>query len=167
MAGQAIRRGVTCQKEAGPDAVDCYYDLLVDTAARWGLSQPHIPKTLFQALSHYCGDDVEFWFAKYSGEAIAGVVALYGSEEVNVWSAAMRDDMAVLRPQNLLNVTLIRAAAERGVRWYNLGSSEGLPGVKRFKEGLGARIVLYRTYVYQRPIYRLYSRVRSVLTGTR
>lgn len=163
MAGQAERRGVECKREAGTDAVNIYYNLLADSANRWGLVGPKIPKKFIEALSHFGGDDVEIWIARHEGEAIGGMVALYGSHEVSVWSAAMRGDMAVLRPHNVLNVALIRAAADRGVRWYNLGSSEGLPGVKRFKEGLGAKTFHYRTYGQKSPVYTLYSRIRSSL----
>jgi hypothetical protein len=168
MAGQAARRGVTCARETGSNAVDVYYDLLSESATRWGLSSPRLPKNFYAAVMEFGGNDAEIWIARYEGEAIAGLLALYGSLEVSIWSAAMRADVSTLRPQNILNVTLFRVAADRGLRWYNLGASEGLPGVKRFKDGLGAETLIYRSYRYSGITYSIYGKLRSFLDrGTR
>jgi hypothetical protein len=161
MAGQAERRGVQCAMCGEPDAVDRYYAILEDSATRWGLERPTFPKRLLEALVELGGDDVEIWLATLDGEAIAGGVILYGADEANFWSAAMRGEFAAARPSNALNVALIRAAAARNVRWYNLGSSEGLPGVQRFKEGVGAITLPYRTWRRDSSVYRLYRRLRG------
>ncbi|MDQ2762511.1 MAG: GNAT family N-acetyltransferase, partial [Pseudomonadota bacterium] len=126
MAGQAQRRGVTCAAERGRPALDIYYDMLCDSAQRWGIGKPTIPKRLLEAVAHFGGDDVEIWLARYEGQPVAGGVVLYGADEMFFWSAALRAEFGTLRPSNALNVALIRAAAARGVRWYNMGTSGGL-----------------------------------------
>lgn len=161
MAGQAARRGVTCSRSNDSSAVDEYYAILQEASQHWGLPRPPYPKRLLEALYAYGGSDVEVWFARREGEAIAGGIVLYGADEMFFWSAAMRRSFGNLRPSNALNIALIRAAAERGVRWYNLGSSEGLPGVERFKRDLGAVDVPYATLVHERPLYTLYTRLRA------
>ena len=88
-------------------------------------------------------DSVEVWIARYDGAAIAGGIALYGSQEVALWTTAMRTEMEVLRPHNILHADIIAHAAERGIHWYNLLSSANLPGVLRFKQALGAASVSY------------------------
>ena len=163
MAGQAERKGVTYSREAGQSAMQVYYGLLVESSARRGLSTPKLPIGFYEMLLQLGGNDVEIWIARYNGEAIAGIIALYGGMEVSIWSAATRMEFATLRPQNILNVAVIRAAVERGLRWYNLGASEGLPGVKRFKEGLGAEAVPYRTFTYIGTIHKWYSRVATII----
>ena len=75
----------------------------------------------------------------------------------------MDADYGKLRPSNALNFALLRAAADRGMEFYNLGSSEGLPGVAKFKENLGARDVQYGWYKTSRPAFKLYTGVRRVL----
>jgi len=167
MAGQAQRRGVTCERARGETAIDRYYAMLEESAIRWGRERPTFPKRLLEALVARGGDDVEIWFATFEGEPIAGGVMLYGSDEANFWSAAMRSDFGTLRPSNALNVALITAAAKRGVRWYNLGESEGLPGVARFKQGLGAQTVLYSTWRCERPSYALFCSLRAWLMPKR
>lgn len=160
MSGQAERRGVRCARATGSQAVDVYYAMLEESAVRWGRQAPTFPKRMLEALVARGGADVEIWFAHFEGEPIAGGVMLYGADEASFWSAAMRADFGNLRPSNALNVALITASAERGVRWYNLGSSEGLPGVARFKEGLGASVVRYRTWRRESPLFALYRSLR-------
>ena len=165
MAGQALRKGVSCQRE--PGSVDVYYGMLEESAKRWGMESSHLPRRIFQALVELGGDDVEIWIARYKGEAIAGGVMLYGSREAFFWSAAMRAKYADLRPSNLLNAEMIKAAAERGMHWYNLGASEGLGGVSRFKESLGAELVDYMTLSWRSSLYRRYQRIRSAFDRSR
>lgn len=160
MAGQASRRGVDCARANDAGAVDRYYAMLQESAVRWGRKAPTFPKRLLEALAARGGEDVEIWFATFEGEAIAGGVMLYGSNEANFWSAAMRSEFGTLRPSNALNVALMKAAAQRGIRWYNLGSSEGLPGVARFKEGLGAVTVSYVTWKREAALYSFYRSLR-------
>jgi hypothetical protein len=161
MAGQAERRGVICTRVADPRAaVDEYYAMLSAAAARWERGRPSFSKALLRAVVEFGGHDVEIWFARFENATIAGGVVLFGAEELMFWSAAMLPEHATLRPSNALNVALIRRAAERGVRWYNLGSSEGLPGVKRFKEGLGAFSVAYRSFERVSPVYAAYRKMR-------
>lgn len=163
MAGQAERRGVECSPAHGPEAVDTYYELLCDSAKRWGIAEPTDRKTLIEALVRYGGTSVEIWFAKVEGRAIAGGIVFYGADELFFWSAAMLAEFGRLRPSNALNYALLRAAAARGVRWYNLGSSEGLPGVERFKSHLGAQSVSYPALIVSGIPYKIYSNVRRLL----
>jgi CelD/BcsL family acetyltransferase involved in cellulose biosynthesis len=163
MAGQAARRGVTCAPSREADAVDTYYELLEASAKRWGLEKPSTPKALIGALVEYGGDDVEVWFARAEGRAIGGGVVFYGASEFFFWSAAMLAEFGRLRPSNALNFALMRAAADRGMSWYNLGSSEGLPGVARFKSDLGAQGVEYRDVALARARFKLYRTVRRAI----
>lgn len=166
MAGQAARKGVTCSR-ADPDGdLNVYFGILEDAAKRWGRDRPTITRALLEGVFAHAGNDAELWLAYYNRNPIAGGVVLYGgsqNHEMYFWSAAMRGDSTQLRPSNALNLTLIRAAAERGARWYNMGSSFGLPGVAEFKDRLGARRVGYRTQSLQSPLYRAYTAIRAAV----
>jgi CelD/BcsL family acetyltransferase involved in cellulose biosynthesis len=162
MAGQAARRGVQCAPSRSPLATTTYYEMLRIAAERWGIGTPTFPKSFVDALLTAGGDDVEIWFAELDGHPIAGGIVLYGSQELFFWSAAMRAEYGRLRPSNALNVSLIAAACERGIRWYNLGASEGLAGVTRFKRGLGATELSYPELQYARASYSVYSWIRNL-----
>ncbi len=163
MAGQAQRRGVSCGRATDASAVDDYYALLDQAAQGWGLKEPPISKRLLEAVVERGGDDVEIWFAEVDGKRIGGGVVFYGSEELFFWSAAMRREFSEYRPSNALNIALLNAACERGVHWYNLGASEGLPGVERFKRDLGARSITYEALTVSNRGFALYERLRNEL----
>jgi hypothetical protein len=164
MARQADRRGVVCSVERGSTAASEYYGILEEAAVRWGIGTPTIRRQLLEACVQLGGADVEVWFAR-SAEApdpIAGCVVLYGSQEAFLWSLAMRSAYSRLRPNNALCVALLKAGADRGVDWLNLGSSEGLPGVARFKRDLGARNNTYVTVRYERAQLTAWNRLRAM-----
>jgi hypothetical protein len=164
MVGQAIRRGVSCELQAADRrGLDLYYDMLREASTGWGLTQPTISRVLLDAVAARGGEDVELWFAMLEGEPIAGGVVLFGSDELFFWSAAMRREFSRFRPSNALNARLIERACERRVRWYNLGASEGLSGVERFKTDLGAVGIPYSRLTARTPAYRAYLALRHVL----
>jgi CelD/BcsL family acetyltransferase involved in cellulose biosynthesis len=163
MAGQAARRGVTCAPLRSALGITTYYSMLREAAERWGLVKPPFPQELLEGLVAYGGNDVEIWFAQCDNHPIAGGVIVFGSQELFFWSAAMRQAFSHLRPSNALNVALIETAAQRNLHWYNLGASEGLPGVERFKRGLGAKTVPYAQLHYQSLRFNAYTRLRSSL----
>lgn len=160
MAGQAERRGVVCERAAAAE-IGTYYQILGEASVGWGLARPPISRRLLEAVFRYGGDDAQLWLARVDGTTVGGGVVLFGSEELFFWSAAMRRDFARHRPSNALNMRLIHLACERGVRWYNLGASEGLEGVARFKSDLGARSVSYPEFTSRHPAYVWYERVRE------
>jgi CelD/BcsL family acetyltransferase involved in cellulose biosynthesis len=166
MAGQAQRRGVVCTRAEAGD-LGSYYDILHEASLRWGRTEPSISRRLLEAVFARGGDDAQLWFARAGEEIAAGGVILYGSEELFFWSAAMRREHANLRPSNALNFALIAQACERGVRWYNLGASEGLEGVARFKSDLGAVGIDYAQTTYQRTAFTWYERARSLTLASR
>jgi hypothetical protein len=143
MARQAERRGVTCELDASSDAVATHFQMLVESAQRWKRDRPSVPLSLLTETIGRGAEHAEVWVARYDGAAIAGGTVLYGSSEAYFWTAAMRSDYGPLRPHNLLNVRLMERACARGCDYLNLGESEGLPGVRRFKESLGAMAVTY------------------------
>lgn len=160
MAGQAQRRGVICVR-SGSEGLDRYYGMLREASVGWGLPRPPISRALLEAVFNYGGDDAQLWFAQLDGEAIGGGVVLLGADELFFWSAAMRRDFSKYRPSNALNLRLIQLACERGVRWYNLGASEGLDGVARFKHDLGARGIAYNEITVMHPAFALYERMKN------
>jgi len=163
MAGQARRRGVECRIESGDAAASTYYAMLAESAVRWGRNAPTISRDLLAATLRNAGADAEIWIARCDGQAIAGGIVVYGRLEAFFWTAAMRAEYGPLRPSNLLNVCMIEHAIQRGSRWFNLGGSEGLPGVKKFKDSLGARSIAYAVLRKSSARLRAYRRASGAL----
>lgn len=161
-AATARRRGVVCERARADDHdLSRYYAMLEETSARFGLRAPTISRRLLDAVFAFGKDDAELWFARVDGESVAGGVVLFGRDELFFWSAAMRREFSAYRPSNALNARLLERACERGMRWYNLGASDGSPGSAQFKQSLGARAVPYRTFDFQNAKFRLYAALRG------
>jgi hypothetical protein len=154
-------RGITCEPCFAPDRSKRYYELLCEASVRWGRAEPPFPKRFLDALLSHGGADVEIWFARHGETPLAGGVVLYGASELFFWSAAMRREHVRRRPSNALNLALAASAVQRGLRWYNLGSSEGLPGVDRFKRSVGASHLAYAELRHERPLFSAYSWARE------
>jgi CelD/BcsL family acetyltransferase involved in cellulose biosynthesis len=165
MVGQAMRRGVVCER-APRSALPTYYAMLEAASAHWPSGRPSLGYALLERVLHHGGEDAQLWFARVDGVPIAGGIVLFGSQELFFWSAAMDRAASAYRPSNALNFALLKVACERGLRWYNLGASEGLEGVSRFKDDLGATPIAYRELRVNRPMFALYERARAfVLRG--
>jgi len=164
MAGQARRRGVSCAIETGPTAVDIYYDLLQEASReRWHLPEPRLSRELVHEVCSSDRSSVELWIARFDGAPIAGGIALYGGEEVLLWTTAMRSGVGALRPHNILHTDIIGHAAARGIHWYNLASSANLSGVLKFKRELGATPFFYQIAARQSPPLRAVSVIKRML----
>lgn len=168
---QAERAHVEVQFDNSVNAFYDYYEMLENSAKRWGKTTPGKPWKLFQAISERATPDmVRLWLARVDKNLVAGALCVYGRGEVFYWSGAMYKELARTRANNLLHWWIIRDAIERGYTWYNMGASDGLPGVRRFKEGFGAVPVRYPTYILTarglRPAYQLLLSVRDYHTPT-
>ncbi|HTX57348.1 MAG TPA: GNAT family N-acetyltransferase [Candidatus Acidoferrales bacterium] len=162
MAEQANRRGVVCARAEIRELPD-YYDLLEAASREWPAGRPSTSYVLLKRVLEQGGDDAQLWFAYAGGRRIAGGIVLFGSDELFFWSAAMDRNASAYRPSNALNVALIRAACERGVHWYNLGASEAIPGLERFKHDLGAQTIPYREVRTRSRAFLWYERARTAL----
>lgn len=163
MAGQARRKGATCAIEPGESSIALYFDLLQETAKhRWHRARPPLRKELLQEVCLQAKDAAEIWIVRYEGAPVAGGIALYGSQEVLLWTTATRPSMEILRPHNLLHATIIEHAAERGIRWYNLSSSSNLEGVLRFKRALGANLLKYEILGHESLPFRIVKALKHI-----
>ena len=168
MAGQARRRGVRCAIEKGDGAVDLYYNMLQEASRdRWHLATPRLPKEFIQRVCIEGKEFVEIWVARFLDEPVGAGIALYGSQEVLLWTTVMRAGMENLKPHNILHADIIEHAARRGIHWYNLGSSAGLAGVLRFKKSLGASSLPYDIIGHESILYRANKALRGTLRNER
>jgi len=128
MAGQAERRGVTCERASIAHLPE-YYDILTEASQGWGLARPPVPYELLHAVLKRGGEDAQLWLAHVDGTTIGGGIIFFGSNELFFWSAAMRRDYSRFRPSNALNVALLQIldlyACVRPVKYYQGVTSPG------------------------------------------
>jgi lipid II:glycine glycyltransferase (peptidoglycan interpeptide bridge formation enzyme) len=158
---RALKNGVTITLANDVAQIRVYYDLYLDSARRWGLSEKEL--TLFQFfedLFRIGGDRVKYYLARYGGKYISGGIIFYDSSSCFYWGAAMLKEYGQYCPNHLIVNKAIEDACARGFRIFNFGSSEGLPGVQRFKETFGAEKIDYEYFIYENPRLRLYRRIK-------
>jgi len=153
---KAQRLGVTVSVDNSLESFREYYRMLEASAARWGLARPGQPWSLFESLArHADAESVRLWVASAEGVPAAGALCFYGRGEVFYWSGAMRQELAYSRPNNLLHWNIVEDAAARGYRFYNMGASGDLAGVRQFKERLGAQPRCYSSYLVANSFYQV------------
>lgn len=157
---KAIKSGVTVEPVDDISGVKAYYDLYLDSASRWGLSDKTVkPIRFFEKLFELGGNNVRYYLASYEGRYIAGVIIVYGGRDCFYWSGAMIKEFGNYCPNNLLLKQVIEDACESGYSSFNMGSSMGLPGVQKFKESFGAEKVNYKYYIYESPLLKAYRNI--------
>jgi lipid II:glycine glycyltransferase (peptidoglycan interpeptide bridge formation enzyme) len=145
---KAERDGIHVESDESPASFQAYYRLFLASSRRWGRAHPGKPWALFDAIQRRCrGGDVRLWMARVGDEPAAGLVCFYGKGEVFAWSAALDERHVATRANYLLHWRAIADAATREFSIFNLGSNEGMEGVRWFKEGLGTRRREYPAYV--------------------
>jgi lipid II:glycine glycyltransferase (peptidoglycan interpeptide bridge formation enzyme) len=163
---RAERDGVIARRGYGKDDFRAYYDLMLDSAKRWGLNQAPYPLKLYEALSDFSSNDVSLWLAEFEGKIIGGIINIYYTPtRVLHWSNATLHDYMKYNPAKLLQRDAIQEACLRAATCYNMGPSLGfdgevLSGVQKSKEALGAKPHRYNIFIQQNA-WAL--RVRSVM----
>ena len=108
-----------------------------------------LPEAFFSALH---GDGrLEVWRARRDGRLLASAAFLLGCGQVQ-YQASGSDKVA--GPVSAMDALLWTAAGHyraRGFNGLNLGASEGLDSVRRFKEKFGAQPLAYRCETYLMP----------------
>ena len=81
-------------------------------------------------------DIARLFTAVYQDQPIAHIFVVLGKKYVFYHYGVARRDFLYLRPNNLLHKTVVE---NLNIHIYNLGSSQGLPGVEEFKRRMGKK----------------------------
>jgi lipid II:glycine glycyltransferase (peptidoglycan interpeptide bridge formation enzyme) len=150
------------------DLRSSYYKMYRHSAKRWDLKgKDIIPLEFFENLTQIGRERVKVLFVEKEGQKIAGVIIGYGKRESIQWHSVYLHEYENVRPNNLWEWELIRDAYERGYKIHNFGSSEGLPGVQRFKESFGAEKLDYKIFIYSSQLLKVYRKARLLVSGGR
>jgi hypothetical protein len=150
---KAEKAGVTVRRAAGRDDFLSYHRLLVASAERWGAEPPH-DAVFFERLAEVRHDGVRMWLAEHEGTVVGGDLNFALNRMIMNWGNVSSDTGRRLATNNLLHAHGMRTGVEEGFELYNMGASEGLPGVRAFKASLGAEDAGYTILRRTSPLYR-------------
>jgi hypothetical protein len=168
---EALRRGYHATKRnqiAKPVKIDSrialarteadlqpYFEVYDRSLQRWGRSGawPY-PRQLFLDLLH--SPAARIWTHQVQGRLACAVVMLESRHQALYWQGVSRidEDQKRAHPMARLMDAVIQDLCARGVPVLNLGASEGLPQVRRFKEEFGARPAAYSTLQWESAAWR-------------
>ncbi len=160
---KAEKAGIQVGREAPAEALGAYFPLYVEATRHWGYAEPPYSRALFAALMAAPG--VEFVLARLEGRVVAGTVSLLGSHDAFQWTTVMDRSVSSLSPTNALLKWVIEDACQRGLDWYDMGSSAGLPGVASFKESFGARRVTFPNLTVRSTLNQVLEGVVGITRG--
>lgn len=154
---KARRAGVTTELLQGPEAAALYYELYLDSIRRWGEKVTWIrPLRFFEAVLAPGDPYAALHLARYEGRPAAVMIVCAWGDLAHYLAGAADESLMEHCPSNLLMEEAAQLWHARGKRVLDLGSSNGLDGVIRFKESFGANPLPYAEIRRQGALGRMY-----------
>jgi len=146
-----------------PAQLEDYFAAYAASLARWGRDRPVHPRALFVRL--LASPAVRFWMNYVEDRLACAMVVLYCRSYALYWqgvSDIAADQKHAYPMVKLMDAVIEHLVAQR-IAHFNLGASEGLPNVRRFKEEFGARPRAYSSLTYRSPAWRALLRWRRAV----
>ena len=143
---------------------DRYYELYRLSLQRWGKTATvAYPKSLFDDIRDSLGNnpDVKLWVAEHNGEIGAGYLTFYHNRHVVPWHGAADESFFQLGATQILFLTQIQDALQRGFSVFDLTGSGGLSGVEAFKSRFGTRTLEFESSLNRPGVLGLLARLRD------
>jgi hypothetical protein len=115
-----------------------------------------LPDAFFAALQEDRHADI--WRVSREGQPLGAAIFLLGRRQVQYQASGTAKIAGPVSAMDALLWTAARYYSEQGLEGMNMGASDGLDSVRRFKEKFGAEPVAYRCTTYLMP--RLAARLR-------
>lgn len=148
-----LRQQIVVARE--PRQLDDYFEAYGASLARWGRGGPLYPRALFEAL--LASPVVQLWMNYVEGRLACAMVVFSCRRYAFYWQGVSRidEDQKAAFPMVRLMDAVLQHLLERGIPQFNLGASDGLPNVRRFKEEFGARPRAYTTLIHESALWRM------------
>ena len=115
-----------------------FYDIYTAKAVCWGGIHP-FPFRFFMELFRKGGDAVVMLGAFLDGRMLGGHIDFYYGNMAQAWQAGVSEEANKYGISPYLAVLAIEEAYNRGMKYFNLGSSGGDEGLIYFKKSIGGR----------------------------
>lgn len=134
--------------------IGTYYRIYNSAVVKRGSKESMIPEKFLFNLLKVSSGKARLLFVEKEGVTIAGVIMLYGKGESFQYHASAYYVYENLRPTNFWEWEVLKYAYDNGYEIHDFGSSEGLEGVKSFKESFGSERVNYPYYTYRNSVLK-------------
>jgi len=132
---KAYKSGLVVERRKDDEAIRTYYTMYLDSLRRWK-AKKRFSLTDFRKL--LSSSFANLFLVRDEVDYLSGAIILSSKEELFYWHGAGYERYFYRRPNGLLHWEIIRYGIERGYKKYNMGTTQGLEGLKRFKKDFGA-----------------------------
>ncbi len=128
--GKARRCGIVVQQEESPGFLDAFWRMAVQVFARSNM-HPVYSRRMVECVWRNLrrSESVFALSAVLDGRRIATQILPYDSHTAYAWASAGLEEARKFSGNNILDWETILEAKRRGLKWYDLGSIYGGPGV--------------------------------------
>ncbi len=160
------KHGVTVRLGGTGEEIAAVYALYRKSFARWGGTPGFVyPEAFYRAIIDLGEGYVRLYLAEHKGKIAGGAFVVRWNGHVHYHAGYFDHDARALRPNVLIQERVIRDAIQDRFRDYDFLPSRGNKGVEEFKESFGGVRRSIVRYVYQAPLNRAASLVRSMRGG--
>lgn len=168
--GKARREGVTARPAASPDDWRQYFEVYLDSRARWGdrAVGPEHGYSFLENLQRLASPNVELLVAEHGGAIVAGGLFLSSRSHTAYWHGGTTRAALDLSPMNVVLATAIaRSCADPDRMVFDFLPSAHLAGVEFYKERFRATRVPAPYSVLAQQRVRATGFVRRILDSPR
>jgi hypothetical protein len=158
---KGYRRGLVVRRSQSREDLRTYYLIHKRRAEEKGGYSFILPFELLASLIEISGVTL-FLLAEYKGRAIAGGIFLRDGCSVFYFHGAFDSSYSNLYPSCVILDEAIRGACHVGADFFNLGGSNGIVSLDRFKSFWGAKHELNWRFQWKNPFWDRLSRLKLV-----
>ncbi len=165
----AKREGVKVRRAVSLSDWDAYFRLYQLSVERWGgAARVVYPHNLFEDIRATCGQNSEMvlWLAEHGGEVGAGYLTFYHGSHVIPWHGGADERFFALGATQILFLTIIEDAKNRGYSIFDLTGSGGLSGVEAFKARFGTSTMEFDSSLNQVGMYGVLVGLKAKIKGS-
>jgi hypothetical protein len=142
LCNRGLRSGVSVRMLETEEEVRSFHTLYVTGSRSWGGVHPY-PLRFFMELFGRRDDGVVFWGGFLEGRLLGGNIDFYFGDMAQAWQAGLSAEAYPYYVGSLLVTAAVEEAYRRGLKVFNLGSSQDDEGIIFFKKSLGGAEFIY------------------------
>lgn len=157
LCNRAEEAGVVIRPIEDPAVLREFYEAYERESAGWGGVHPY-PYLLFEEILAHRDKGALVMGAFIGEELLGGHIDFFFGDQAQAWQAGLTERASAFEASAMLVVKAVEEAYRRGMKYFNLGSSNGNEGIIFFKESLGGREHIYRIVERASGLYRFIRR---------
>ncbi len=154
-AKKGIREGVLVEIARNEESWKQYFHCYENSLKRWGArATSRYSWKLFELMLRKNSNKIKLWLAKAAdtNNVIGGCLCFYHNKHIAYWHGAALEEYFSLRPIHTIQYYIMKDACDGHYHWYDMGSSGGHEGVRKFKEGFSPQEKALRIYSRFSPV---------------